>query len=60
MLYRVEGLPYPTKAQAEVVAERFARRYGREVHIRDDRGVIKGFACGKTFKVQWLDKPAKV
>lgn len=32
--WKVEGLRYPTPEQADVVAQRFARRYGRDIAVR--------------------------
>lgn len=40
MKYRVEGLPFPNEAQANVVAQRFARRYGRDIPVRDASGRV--------------------
>ncbi len=40
MKYRVEGLPYPTEAQANVVAQRFARRYGRDIAVCNADGKV--------------------
>lgn len=40
MKYRVEGLPYPSKELANVVAQRFARRYGRDIAVCNDKGKV--------------------
>jgi hypothetical protein len=40
MTYRVEGLPYPNEAQADVVAQRFARRYGRDIAVCNADDVV--------------------
>lgn len=40
MKYRVEGLPYPTAEQANVVAQRFARRYGRDIAVCNADGKV--------------------
>lgn len=35
MNFKVEGLPFVTRHQAEVVAQRFAKRYGRDILVTD-------------------------
>ena len=40
MKYRVEGLSYPNEAQADVVAQRFARRYGRDIAVCNANGKV--------------------
>lgn len=38
MNFRVEGLRFLTREQADVVAQRFARRYGRDIPVEDING----------------------
>ena len=38
MNFKVEGLLYLTRTQADIVAQRFARRYGRDILVSDGKG----------------------
>lgn len=59
MNYRVEGLPYPTQEQACVVAQRFARRYGRDIPVTSPGGTILYYVTQAGKKVGVDGKPVK-
>ena len=40
MKYRVEAVPYPNEEQAKDVAQRFPRRYGRDIAVCNAHGKV--------------------
>jgi hypothetical protein len=52
MEYRVEGLPYSTPEQANVVAQRFARRYGRDIAVCNADGKVLYYITSTGKKVK--------